>query len=226
MFVPFRKNKLDINHWLLVFLWILYALIHSLLAAAKVKLVFEKVSRRFFRYYRLAYTILATATLLFILYFQYSFSSPALINPKALRYISLVIFLLPGLIIMMISILKYFKLLSGVRTLYQAKPSKELRQEGIHNYVRHPLYLGTLLFIWGLFFIFPVLNNLIAVVIITVYVLIGIRLEEKKLLIEFGNLYADYISRVPMLVPDFKRLKQNKKRATFRSPLNFWKYRS
>ena len=108
---------------------------------------------------------------------------------------------------MMISILKYFKLLSGVRTLYQVKPSTELRQEGIHNYVRHPLYLGTLLFIWGLFFIFPMLNNLIAVIIITGYTLIGIRLEEKKLLIEFGNLYAGYISRVPMLIPRFKRVK-------------------
>ena len=111
----------------------------------------------------------------------------------------------------MISILKYFKLLSGVRTLYEAKPPMELKREGIHNYVRHPLYPGTLLFIWGLFFIFPMLNNLIAAVIITGYVLIGIRLEEKKLLIEFGNLYADYISQVPMLVPGFKRLKQNKK---------------
>lgn len=111
----------------------------------------------------------------------------------------------------MVSILKYFKLLSGIRTLYQAKPSTELRREGIHNYVRHPLYLGTLLFIWGLFFIFPMLNNLIAVVIITLYVLIGIWLEEKKLLIEFGNLYADYISQVPMLIPGFKRLKQKKK---------------
>ena len=202
---------MDVNHWLLVFLWILYGFIHSLLASGKVKLFFEKVTRKFFRYYRLAYTILATVTLLLILYFQYSFTSPGLINPKALQYISLVILVLPGLIIMMISILKYFKLLSGVRTLYQANPSTELQREGIHNYVRHPLYLGTLLFIWGLFFIFPMLNNLIAVVIITGYVLIGIRLEEKKLLVEFGNLYADYISRVPMLIPGFKRLKQNKK---------------
>lgn len=111
----------------------------------------------------------------------------------------------------MISIVKYFKLLSGIRTLYEAKPPKELKREGIHNYVRHPLYLGTLLFVWGLFFIFPMLNNLIAVSIITGYVLIGIRLEEKKLLIEFGNLYVDYIFQVPMLVPYFKGLRQNKK---------------
>jgi len=194
------------------------------LAAAKVKLFFEKVSGKFFRYYRLAYTILATATLLLLLYFQYSFSSPSLINSKALRYFSWVFFVFPGLIIMMISILKYFKFLSGVRTLYQAKPSTELQREGIHNYVRHPLYLGTLVFIWGLFLIFPMLNNLIAVVVITGYVLIGTRLEEKKLLIEFGNSYADYISRVPGLFPGFKRLKQIKK-GNLTATLKLWKYR-
>jgi protein-S-isoprenylcysteine O-methyltransferase Ste14 len=202
---------MDLNHWLLVFLWVLYCLIHSLLAAIKVKLFIAKVSYKFSRYYRLAYTIFAALTLLLILYFQYSFTSPALMNIKDLRYIPFIIILLPGLIIMMISILKYFKLLSGVRTLYQESPSMVLQCEGLHNFVRHPLYLGTLLFIWGLFFIFPMLNNLIAVVIITGYVFIGIRLEENKLLIEFGNLYADYISRVPMLIPDLKRLKQNKK---------------
>ena len=126
---------------------------------------------------------------------------------------------------MIISILKYFKLLSGIRTLYEAEPSTELLRGGIHNYVRHPLYSGTLLFIWGLFFIFPMLNNLIAVIIITGYVLVGIRLEEKKLLIDFGNMYADYMNRVPMLIPGLKSPKQNKKGRPFGSPLNFWKYR-
>ena len=119
---------------------------------------------------------------------------------------------------MIISILKYFKLLSGVRSLYEVEPSTELLRGGIHNHVRHPLYSGTLMFIWGLFFIFPMLNNLIAVIIITGYVLIGIRLEEKKLLIEFGNIYADYMSRVPMLIPGFKSLKQNKKGRPSGSP--------
>ena len=117
-----------------------------------------------------------------------------------------------------ISILKYFKLLSGVRSLYEAEPSTELLRGGIHNYVRHPLYSGTLMFIWGLFFIFPMLSNLMAVIVITGYVLVGIRLEEKKLLIEFGNIYADYMTRVPMLIPGFKSLKQNKKGRPSGSP--------
>jgi len=188
------------------------------LAASKVKLFFEKISGRFFRYYRLAYSILATVTLVFILYFQYSFTSPILINSIFIKYASLIIFVIPGLVIMMVSIVKYFKLLSGVRSLFLPKPPGGLKLDGIHKYVRHPLYSGTLLFIWGLFFIFPMLNNLIAVIIISGYVLIGIIFEEKKLLKEFGNLYADYISRVPMLIPSLKGIMQNKKGQPFGHP--------
>ncbi len=185
----------------------LYCVLHSLLAASPVKLFFEKISGRFFRYYRLAYTIFATVALLSVLFFQYSFKSVVLINSTLIKIIALIILLSPGLIIMAISIFKYFILLSGVRTLYQVSPSTELKQDGIHKYVRHPLYTGTLLFVWGLFFIFPLLTNLIAVVIITIYVLIGIIFEEKKLLKEFGSSYLNYIKEVPMLIPNFKKVR-------------------
>ena len=112
--------------------------------------------------------------------------------------------MIPGLVIMIVSIVKYFKLMGFVSSLYQEKPPRGLKLDGIHKYVRHPLYTGTLLFIWGLFFIFPVLSNLIACIIITGYVLIGVKFEEKKLLQQFGNLYSEYISRVPMLIPGLK----------------------
>jgi protein-S-isoprenylcysteine O-methyltransferase Ste14 len=103
---------------------------------------------------------------------------------------------------MFISLKKYFFLLSGIRAIYEVSPPPELKVEGIHQYVRHPLYSGTILFVWGLFFIFPLLTNLIAVILLTLYVLIGIQFEEKKLLLEFGNAYRNYIENVPMLVPD------------------------
>jgi protein-S-isoprenylcysteine O-methyltransferase Ste14 len=193
-----------INHFLLVFLWIIYCLLHSVLAATKVKLFFKKNTGKLFRYYRLAYSLFSTFTLISLLFFQYSFISPVIINSVFMKYASMIIFVIPGLVIMIISIFKYFKLLSGIRSLYLPLPPSSLKLGGIHKYVRHPLYSGTVLFIWGLFFIFPMLNNLIAVLIISVYILIGIRFEEKKLLLEFGNLYEEYISQVPMLIPRFK----------------------
>ena len=170
-----------------------------------MKNIFEKITGKFFRYYRLAYSVFFLITLVGILYYQYSFKSILLINLPALQYLSIPTLLLPGLIIMGISIFKYFKLLSGVRSLYLPKPTIHLKQKGIHRYVRHPLYLGTILFIWGLFCIFPMLNNLIAVTIITLYTLIGIQFEEKKLIKEFGNTYVEYIKKVPAIIPSFTK---------------------
>jgi len=199
-------KKLITDYIILALLWIFYCVLHSVLAAAKWKSFLERNTGKLFRYYRISYSIFFTITLFGILYFQYSFKSTQLFQSLVLKYISLLLLLLPGLLIMGISIFKYFKLLSGIRSLYQAKPSAHLKLEGIHKYVRHPLYLGTILFIWGLFFIFPMLNNLIAIIIITLYTLIGIQFEEKKLIKEFGNEYTEYIKKVPAIIPRFSNL--------------------
>jgi len=174
------------------------------LAASSVKAYFKKTLGKGFRYYRLAYSVFAAITLVLLLFYQYSFHSAMLINSLILKYFSLIFLVLPGLLIMVISIKKYFLLLSGVRSIFQPVPPVELKVEGIHRLVRHPLYSGTILFVWGLFFIFPMLNNFIAVLLLTIYVLIGISFEEKKLIKEFGKKYEEYILNVPMLIPDLK----------------------
>lgn len=198
------SEKMDSSHWLLILFWIIYYTLHSVLAATSVKLFFETKIGRYFRYYRLAYSIFATIGLGALLFYQYSFESPLLINSGILKYVAFIILLLPGVVIMLIAIKKYFLLLSGVRSIFQPTPPVELKVEGIHRFVRHPLYSGTILFVWGLFFIFPMLNNLISVILLTAYVLIGIIFEEKKLVKEFGKKYQEYIGEVPMLIPDFE----------------------
>jgi len=195
---------MDSSHWSLIFFWIIYYALHSVLAATSVKLFFEKKIGRSFRYYRLAYSVFATIGLGALLFYQYSFESPLLIDIAVLKYVAFIMLLLPGAVIMLIAIKKYFLLLSGVRSIFQATPPAELKVEGIHRFVRHPLYSGTILFVWGLFFISPMLNNLIAVILLTAYVLIGITFEEKKLVKEFGKKYQEYIGEVPMLIPDFE----------------------
>ena len=52
--------------------------------------------------------------------------------------------------------------------------------------------------------------NLLAVCIgATVYILIGVRFEEHKLLRQFGKKYADYKRRTPLLIPGIKIPKKN-----------------
>ena len=95
--------------------------------------------------------------------------------------------------------------MSGIRSVYEKAPAHELKIGGIHRFMRHPLYTGTNLVVWGFFFLFPYLNNLIAVVLLTLYVVIGIRFEEKKLIAEFGEQYLSYMKKVPSLIPRIKR---------------------
>ncbi len=194
-------------HEWLILAWVMYYAIHSIGAASRVKSFFQNKMKKFFRYYRLAYSFFATVSLLLLLWYQYSFESPLLFHSTLLKYISVLLLVLPGMMIMLISIKKYFFMLSGVRSLYEPSAPVELKVEGIHRFVRHPLYSGTILFVWGLFFIFPTLANLIAATLLLFYILLGITFEEAKLKKEFGKEYEDYISRVPMLIPDFKRRK-------------------
>ena len=105
---------------------------------------------------------------------------------------------------MIICIQKYFISLSGFRSLIYEKSSDTLMINGIHRYIRHPLYLGTFLFIWGLFLIQPYLSLLVANIVITVYTLIGIVFEEDKLVEEFGEQYTQYKKNVPKLFPNIK----------------------
>jgi protein-S-isoprenylcysteine O-methyltransferase Ste14 len=111
---------------------------------------------------------------------------------------------LSGLSLMLVCIKKYFISLSGLLSLVKETVSHQLLITGIHRYIRHPLYLGTFTFLWGLFLTTPYLSLLIANSIITVYTLIGIRLEETKLINEFGENYKLYQKKVPKLIPSFK----------------------
>jgi len=195
------------KHWILVVLWIAYYFLHSLLAATSVKDWLRSKMGKYYRYYRLGYTIFAALTLLALLAYQYSFLSQEVIHSNAVKYISAILLVLPGLAIMIISVGKYFLLLSGVRSLYTSVATPELKVNGIHRYVRHPLYSGTILFVTGLFFTFPTLSNLIAVVLLIAYVLIGLIFEERKLVKEFGQSYIQYRSKVPKLIPSFRSRK-------------------
>ncbi|MEO5783335.1 MAG: NnrU family protein [Ginsengibacter sp.] len=138
------------QHWLLFFLWILYAVLHSFFADAAVKERVQKLTGS--RYYRLSYSLFALLSLALLLWYQFSMQSSWLYSYLLVRYVLSIIFIIPGLIIMIICIRKYFYELSGIQAL-ENKPVEMpmLQQTGLHKYVRHPLYFGTLLFVWGLF---------------------------------------------------------------------------
>jgi len=69
---------------------------------------------------------------------------------------------------------------------------------GILGAARHPWYSAGVFLVWGRALTGA---DLIASAIVTVYVIAGCVLEERKLVREFGAEYEAYQRRVPMLVP-------------------------
>lgn len=190
-----------IDHVILAILWIVYCVLHSVLAATSLKKRLQLKLGKKYKHYRLFYTLFSFIFLIWLIYFQINIQTSQLYQ---LNFLILIIGLLisfAGLIIMIICIGKYFISLSGLRSLAQETVSSELMIRGIHKHVRHPLYLGTFAFIWGLFLLLPYLSLLITNSIITLYTLIGIRLEERKLESEFGQKYSQYKAEVPKLFP-------------------------
>jgi protein-S-isoprenylcysteine O-methyltransferase Ste14 len=196
---------MDRFHFLLGVCWLLYAVLHSLMAGRGFKTIVEKLAGSYYRYYRIFYSLVAAFTLILILIYQFTNYSPFLYTPGVVHYLIATPLVIIGLVVMSICIRKYFLNLSGVDVFLKKKRNNVLEKTGLHAYVRHPLYSGTLLFIWALFILFPLLSNLIACVIITVYTVIGIKMEEEKLVMEFGDDYRSYAASVPMLIPGFKR---------------------
>lgn len=192
-----------LNHIILAVLWIIYCVLHSVLASQRVKNRLKKRMENF-KLYRLWYTLFAFIFLAAIVYYEIRLSTVRLLPSNNFLLSSGAIVSLFGLVLMAICIRKYFMNLSGLRSLFIENFSNELQITGIHKYIRHPLYLGTFMFIWGLLLLVPYLSILISNSIITVYTLVGIKLEERKLVAEFGEDYRLYRKTVPKLLPSFK----------------------
>lgn len=74
---------------------------------------------------------------------------------------------------------------------------------GIFKYIRHPLYLGTILYITGLTLLFT--NNVglaFTNLMIIQFVIMGtIDHEETFMTMYFGQEYIDYMKRTKILIP-------------------------
>jgi methanethiol S-methyltransferase len=190
-----------IEHVLIIAFWVLFGVFHSFFAAPAIKLQVEKMMGKYFKWYRPLYSVIAFLQTAAILAYQFSVKSIKLWEPELEEWIFFSLTGLIGLVVMGISIRKYFFRLSGIQVLYKKTQLPVLETTGLHEYVRHPLYAGTLLFAWSMCFLFPMLGYLLTCASITIYTIIGINLEERKLKTLFGHQYGTYKNHVPMIIP-------------------------
>jgi protein-S-isoprenylcysteine O-methyltransferase Ste14 len=89
----------------------------------------------------------------------------------------------------------------GLSQLFEAgeQAPGQLVTRGLYRVVRHPLYTFSMAFLW----LSPsVSQNTFALYVgVTLYFVIGAHFEERKLLRDFGDVYAAYKRKTPMLIP-------------------------
>lgn len=190
-----------------------FSILHSLLAGQNSKRwIRERLGvRRYYGLYRIAYNLISVVTLAPLIWVAYFVPSAMVWEvPEQWRLVLVAIQVvgLLGLIISLMQIdLGQFIGLSQLRAfLYGAAlplSDEALQIDGLYAVVRHPLYLFSLLFIWPM----PVMTiGLLAFNVgVTLYVVIGSRLEERRLVAAFGEPYVEYQRRVPWLFPKLWR---------------------
>jgi methanethiol S-methyltransferase len=109
-----------------------------------------------------------------------------------------------GIALLSTFLIDHFELL-GLRQGFGASASEPvLRTPLLYRWIRHPLYLGILLALWSA----PTMSagHLLFSALLTVYILIGVRHEERDLVRVFGDEYRSYQAAVPMLIPYSRRV--------------------
>jgi len=189
----------------LAFVWMLWCCLHSLLIGKSVTSRMKGLLGAKFAYYRLFYNLFSLLTLLPVLMYQLRlpermiFSWPWPWNlVKAAMYFAAVVLFYGGC---RAYDLQY---VLGTRQLQEMRQGKIqnaalFKTEGILQYVRHPWYSAAILLIWAFGNITDI--ALVSKIVLTVYIIIGTLLEEKKLIGENGEAYLVYRKRVPMFIP-------------------------
>lgn len=184
--------------------WVLYGLVHSLLASVRVKRWVAENRPDLMPAYRLAFNIAASVLLLPPLWLTYQHESDALWRWPIWISLPITVVVVVGFLLSMRhrgsgydsqEFMGFKQLRQQSRQILDTEP---LHISRLHRFVRHPWYFLGLLFLWT-----RDLNAawLLSTSIITLYIWLGSALEERKLVALHGEIYQRYQSRVPGLLP-------------------------
>ncbi|MBN2115120.1 MAG: isoprenylcysteine carboxylmethyltransferase family protein [Anaerolineales bacterium] len=190
----------------LIFLIVLWGIVHSLLASLGFKNHLRRsLGNGFMKFYRLLYNIFAVLSFAPILYLMISLPDRILYAlPSPWSYLmwagQAISVLLLFIAVLQTDVLSFV----GLRQLVEEAEESDLITSGLYRFVRHPLYTFSLLILW----LSPAMtvNTFVVYMALTIYLVLGAMFEERKLLREFGQQYVEYKAITPMLIPGWPKI--------------------
>lgn len=198
-----KSMDMTMQHLALGGAWALYFAIHSLLASLSFKSRIARRWPRFMPLYRMGYNGIAVVLLIPLAGWTYRLEGPWI-----WRWEGTSAYVANGLALLAVGgfiwSLRYYdsQEFLGLRQWRRGERSpvdqERFRISPLHRFVRHPWYALGLLILWT-----RDLNLAWSMVfgLTTVYLFVGSRMEEHKLLRYHGSIYQEYRTRVPGLIP-------------------------
>jgi protein-S-isoprenylcysteine O-methyltransferase Ste14 len=187
----------------LIILWSLYFVLHSVLASLRTKDYVARHWPSLMPWYRLFFNAVAILFVLPPLYVMFAFPGRMLWAWEGGWF-----YVANGIALLAVAgflwSLRYYdsgefsgfsQLRANTRTV---EDQESFHLSPLHRFVRHPWYALGLAIIWT-----RDMNQgfLVTAVMISAYFILGLRLEEKKLLQYHGEVYRRYREKVPGLLP-------------------------
>lgn len=181
----------------------LFAVQHSVMARRQFKAWWTKFVPRSIE--RSTYVLFASLLLL-LLFWQWR-PMPAVVwqidNPDIAAIVAVIALLGWGFAFTSTFLINHFELF-GLQQVTnsladRAASAPQFRTPLYYRIVRHPIYLGFIIAFWAA----PRMTagHLLFAAVSTAYIVLGIVLEERDLVEQFGEEYRDYRQRVAMLIP-------------------------
>jgi len=197
------------DYLLIALMWAAYCLLHSFLVSTNFTNLIAGLLRDYYAFYRIFFVSFSVALLIPLVRYTDQFDTNIIITYSLPWNIVRYILLVGSLSMFFWAFFIDYDSLSffGIRQILNFRKEKidssnDLKKSGLLGIVRHPMYFALVVALWcNTFTITGIMIN----IILTLYVIVGTILEEKKLALEFGDAYVKYQQEVPMLIPFTKR---------------------
>ena len=184
-----------------IFYFIIFAALHSLLATDYIKKKAEKQLKHRFRFYRIFYNFISFIIFapVLLVWIMYTSSTPPVYSIPEWLYPFILLIRLAAIGLFSYAVYQTDVLdFAGIRQI-TGKSKNMLITKGAYGIVRHPLYTG------GIIILFTKTNvtqlDLAAFMLVSLYLIIGALLEERRLISIFGEEYRKYQQDVSMFIP-------------------------
>jgi protein-S-isoprenylcysteine O-methyltransferase Ste14 len=192
-------------------LWSAYCALHSYLISNGFTKLLVRSLKKYYAFYRIFYVLFSFALLIPLIKYSGQLDPEIIITDGLALNLVRKVLVVGSLLMFFWAFFFNYDSLSffGIRQIQNfgktTNQSGDIKRNGLLGIIRHPMYFSLIVYLWCQTY---KLVDIVVNTILTIYVIVGTILEEKKLVLEFGDTYVKYQQEVPMLIP-FTKAKSN-----------------